>query len=367
MTGPEEKVNAFIPAPLPPAPPLDAATIMLPLVNAAAAVARLDGVSRSLPDPRLFMYAAVRQEALLSAQIEGTQATMDDLLAHESGGAAGVPDGDVEEASNAVEAMMHGQRRIEEDGFPLCLRLAKEIHELLMKGARGKNKQPGVIRTTQNWIGGTRPGNASFVPPPPHRVDDCLSDWETYLHSDDHPLIKAALAHAQFETIHPFLDGNGRLGRLLIPLGLFHDSALHNPVLPVSVFLRAHRADYYARLTAVRTQAAWEEWCVFMFTAFEHAATSAAHTAISMRDLFENDLSRVLREPRSALPARVLQSMQRRPVVGIPALVAELDSTVPSVTRSLERLARLGIVAEITGKSRNRRYSYKRFVELLHV
>ena len=273
-----EEVRAFVPAPLPPVPPLELiGPVRAALDQALLALGRLDGAAAALPDAHLLLYTYVRKEAVLSSQIEGTQSTLDDLLTHELGEAPGVPVEDVAEVSRYVEAMNHGLRRLQAN-FPLSNRLLREMHEILLADGRGAEKTPGEFRRSQNWIGGSRPGNAAFVPPPPQDVDSCMGDLERFLHSDTPPLVKAALAHVQFETIHPFLDGNGRIGRLLITLLLCHDRVLREPLLYSSLYLKQHRQQYYAELNAVRESGDFERWLEFFATAIRVSAEQATMT-----------------------------------------------------------------------------------------
>ena len=267
----DETVQAFVPPPLPPSPSLDISTQLLhKLSEADRAIGRLDGITMMLPDKALFLYMYVRKEAVLSSQIEGTQSTLDELLRFENAAIAGQPINDVTEVSNYVNAMMYGLERMRDetpDGLPLCLRLLREMHAILLRSGRGETKDPGEFRRSQNWLGGTRPGNALYVPPPVIEMNRCLGDLEAFLHNDQTlpPLIKAGLLHVQFETIHPFLDGNGRLGRLLIALFLVEKNVLKEPLLYLSLYLKTHRADYYRLLQEVRQRGAWEAWLEFFF------------------------------------------------------------------------------------------------------
>ena len=290
-----ESVRAFLPHSLPPVPPLDlSGTHQRLLERATHALGRLDSVSALLPDPQLFLYAYVRREAVLSSQIEGTQSSLSDLLLFELEEVPGVPFDDVMEVSNYVAALEYGMSRLRE-GFPLCNRLLREMHSKLMSRGRGSEKNPGEFRRTQNWIGGTRPGNAHFVPPPPQEVESCMAALEAFLHEDTTGtplLVKAALAHVQFETIHPFLDGNGRLGRLLIALLLHNGGLLEEPLLYLSLYLKTHRSTYYELLDRVRTKGDWEAWVDFFLEGVEETALGAVHTARRLVSLFESDTSR---------------------------------------------------------------------------
>src|SRR3990170_698563 len=317
-----EGFSAFVPATLPPSPPLKFTPELQRLSEAAGrALGRLDGVSASLePDRLLYMY--VRKEAVLSSAIEGTQSTLSDLLRFEAEGAPGTPVDEVREVSRYVEALQHGIGRIRSGKLPLSLRLIREIHKVLMKGSRGGVRAPGEFRRTQNWVGGSRPGNAKFVPPPPHDMLAALDNLERFLHDEDGftpPVIKAGLAHAQFETIHPFLDGNGRVGRLLVSLMLVVDGVLSQPFLYLSLYFREQRADYYDALQRVRTKGDWEGWLRFYLIGVEAVARQAADTVTALVALFDQDRSRIQTLGRSAGSAlQVYDVLRRRIVVSIP-------------------------------------------------
>ncbi len=291
-----ERVTALIPPPLPPQPAVDLTGLVDLLDRATAALGRLDGVATVLPAPPLFIYMYVRKEALLSSQIEGTQSSLSDLLLFESEEIPHVPIDDVEEVSSYVAALNHGLRRIREDGFPVSLRLIREIHGVLLRTGRGSSKQPSEFRRTQNWIGGTRPGNAIFVPPPPEKLNECLDAFERFLHGD-HPniplLVRVALVHVQFETIHPFLDGNGRLGRLLITFLLCAAGALREPILYLSLYFKTHRQRYYELLQNVRDTGDWETWVHFFLEGVLETATEAIETAKQLLALFATDRKRL--------------------------------------------------------------------------
>ncbi|WP_126444243.1 Fic family protein [Sulfuricystis multivorans] len=364
-----EQILAFIPAPLPPTPPivLDASR-QARLERALLACGRLDAITALLPDPDLFLYAYVRREAVLSSQIEGTQSSLSDLLLFELDAAHGVPFDDVVEVSNYVAALEHGLSRLAE-GFPLCNRLLREIHGKLLARGRGADKQPGAFRTSQNWIGGTRPGNAQFVPPPPDAVEPCIAALERFLHAEDAPgaLLKAALAHVQFETIHPFLDGNGRVGRLLIALILHHDGVLRQPLLYLSLYLKQHRAEYYRLLDAVRQSGDWEAWLDFFLDGVAETATGAVDTAHRLLALFAADAAQVQILGRAAANAlRVFDALRRRPLASIDDLSRRLGLSFPTVARAVEGLERLGIVREITGKKRERVFVYQAYLDVLN-
>ncbi|MBU6484492.1 MAG: Fic family protein [Betaproteobacteria bacterium] len=364
-----ERVRAYVPAPLPPDPPLALENADVDLLERAnRALGRLDGLASLLPDSRLFLYQYVRKEALLSSQIEGTQSSLSDLLLFEDDQAPGVPLDDVREVSNYVAAMEHGLGRLR-GGFPLSLRLVREIHGVLLRKGRGAAKAPGEFRTTQNWIAGSRPGNALFVPPPPERVLDCMGSWEKFLHDDPAPtptLVKAALAHVQFETVHPFLDGNGRLGRLVITLLLCVERALAQPLLYLSLYFKTHRAEYYDWLQRVRIEGDWEGWLRFFLTGVLETADQATAAAKQLLALFEADRKRIAALRRAAAsPLRIHELLQRRPLVSARRASEELGLTVPTVNAALESLVRLGIVRETTGKQRGRVFAYDGYLKVL--
>lgn len=361
-------MHAFIPPPLPPNPPLELGALYQNLDRANQALGRLDGLTTLLPDTKFFLYLYIRKEALLSSQIEGTQSSFSDLLLFESDAEPGVPIDDVEEVSNYVAAMQHGLRRIA-GGFPLSLRLFREIHAILLRGGRGANRTPGEFRRSQNWVGGSRPGNAAFVPPPPERLMECLDNFERFLHDEKHRLpvlVEAGLVHVQFETIHPFLDGNGRLGRLLITLLLCSKGALREPLLYLSLYFKTNRDRYYDLLQRVRTEGAWEEWLAFFLEGTEVTARSAAEAAKQILNLFGKDRDRIQKLGRAASSAlRVHEYMQKKPLAGIGALADVLQLSIPTVTDALNHLVRLGIAKEVTGKRRARLFGYTRYLKIL--
>ena len=365
----KETVRAFVPPPLPPDPPLRLDGLQQLLEQANQAVGRLDGLASILPDLSLFIYTYVRKEAVLSSQIEGTQSSLSDLLMFENDEVPGVPIQDVQEVSNYVGAMNHGLQRLR-SGFPLSLRLICEIHDVLLSKGRGSEKQPGEFRRSQNWIGGTRPGNASFVPPPPELVLDCMSNLELFLHEDrpDLPLlIKAGLVHVQFETIHPFLDGNGRLGRLLITFLLCAQNVIREPMLYLSLYFKAHRTAYYELLDRVRVKGDWEVWLEFFLTGVKETADQAASAARRIVVLFEEDLRRIEALGRPAASVlRVFQHMQRNPIVSIPATADKIGISAPTVAKSLDQMRRLGIVRKITGRERHRLFVYEPYLGILN-
>lgn len=365
-----ENVRAFIPPPLPPDPALDINPLLQDLIERAnRGLGRLDGVTRILPDSSLFLYTYVRKEALLSSQIEGTQSSFSDLLLFEAEETPGVPIDDVEEVSHYVSAMNHTLKRLR-DGFPLSLRLICETHRILLSGGRGSNKQPGEIRTSQNWIGGSRPGNAKFVPPPPHRVMECMGLLEKFLHDDPVKtplLIKAALAHVQFETIHPFLDGNGRVGRLLIALLLCADEALSEPMLYLSLYFKANRDAYYELLQRVRTDGDWEAWLDFFLRGVIETTEQATNTAKKIMGLFTADRTKVEALGRPAASAlRVYDVLQRRVALSIPKAAKQLGISQPTVTSAIVHLVKLGIAQEATGRKRKKLYVYDAYLKILN-
>ena len=365
-----ESVRAFLPHSLPPVPPLDlSGTHQRLLERATHALGRLDSVSALLPDPQLFLYAYVRREAVLSSQIEGTQSSLSDLLLFELEEVPGVPFDDVMEVSNYVAALEYGMSRLRE-GFPLCNRLLREMHSKLMSRGRGSEKNPGEFRRTQNWIGGTRPGNAHFVPPPPQEVESCMAALEAFLHEDTTGtplLVKAALAHVQFETIHPFLDGNGRLGRLLIALLLHNGGLLEEPLLYLSLYLKTHRSTYYELLDRVRTKGDWEAWVDFFLEGVEETALGAVHTARRLVSLFESDTSRAQVVGRGAPNAlRVLQALRQRPLLGLTQVSQYTGMTFPTASKAMQQLVTVGIARELTGQRRNRIFSYDAYLNILN-
>lgn len=364
-----EQYQAFLPAALPFDPPLQFSVTDYDLIEKAnRALGRLDGLAALLPDTSLFIYLYVRKEALLSSQIEGTQSSFADLLLYESNEVPGVPLHDVEEVSTYIAALNHGIRRLRE-GFPLSLRLIREIHEILLATGRGSNKSPGEFRRSQNWIGGSRPGNARFVPPPPERVMECMGALEKFLHDDPvrtPVLIKAALAHVQFETIHPFLDGNGRVGRLLITLLLCSEGALSEPILYLSLYFKTRRDDYYDWLQKVRTEGDWEGWLRFFLAGVLDTAEQAVQTAKAILQLFDEDRLRIESLGRPAASAlRVHQYLKTKPLTSIPSAAQSLGLSMPTVTASLKYLEQLGLVRELTQRSRNRLFAYDQYLKIL--
>jgi Fic family protein len=365
----DEQVRAFVPPPLPPKPPVSLDALQLSLEQASQAVGRLDGLASILPDLPLFIYTYVRKEAVLSSQIEGTQSSLSDLLLFENDEAPGVPLADVQEVSNYVAALNHGLARLR-GGFPLSLRLIRELHEVLLSKGRGSEKQPGEFRRSQNWIGGTRPGNAVFVPPPPELVTECMGQLELFLHEErpDLPvLIKAGLVHVQFETIHPFLDGNGRLGRLLITFLLCAAGALHEPILYLSLFFKTNRQAYYELLDRVRVKGDWEAWLDFFLTGVKTTADQAVAAARRIEALLEADRRKIESLGRPAASVlRVFQHAQTSPILSIGGTAEKIGVSFPTVASAVEHMQRLGLLREITGKRRKRLFVYEPYLAILN-
>jgi Fic family protein len=363
-----EYPRAFVPNPLPPEPSLVIDSEIQELVEKAMlALGRLDGLATILPNPSLFIYTYVRKEAVLSSQIEGTQSTLSDLLLFESEALGGVPTDDIQDVSNYVAAMNLGLEKLRE--LPLSFRLIKEIHKVLLSKGRGSDKDPGEFRRSQNWLGGSRPGNATFVPPPPEMLGECLGPLEKFLHNEPARtplLIKAALAHVQFETIHPFLDGNGRLGRLLITFLFCAEGALREPLLYLSLYFKQHREQYYALLQSVRLTGEWEAWLRFFLIGVEETANQAAQTAHALMKLAAADEKRVQAIGKPAGSAlRVHRLLQSQPVISIAAARTRLTLSAPTVTAALNHLQKLGIVRELTGGKYGRIYAYSKYLEIL--
>lgn len=364
-----EKVQAFVPAPLPPHPPINwTPDLRGKFDRALLALGRLDSVSTLLPDTSLFLYMYVRKEAVLSSMIEGTQSSLSDLLLFELDQEPGVPLDDVREVSNYVAALDCGLRLLEE-GLPLSLRLFRKIHGVLLTRGRGSGQTPGQFRRSQNWIGGTRPGNAAFVPPPAEAVLDCMSRLEFFLHDQPEPtpvLLKAALAHVQFETIHPFLDGNGRLGRLLITLLLCEQKVLREPMLYLSLYFKTHRQYYYELLNRVRLTGDWEAWLDFFAEAVIVTATQAVETAQQLIELSKQDRDKISRLGRAAASVlRVHRALMEHPIATSGSLVEKTSITPATVNKALGHLEQLGIVKELTAQKRNRLFSYADYIEIM--
>ncbi len=360
--------RAFIPNPLPPNPPLqlDAELVTL-LALANHRLGRLDGITEILPDPDVFVYMYVRKEAVLSSQIEGTQASLVDVLEYEADPAPRYRTKDIAEVVNHVAAMRCGLERIRE--LPLSLRLIREIHARLLEGVRGGNRAPGEFRTSQNWVGpaGSLLEDAVFVPPPPHEMNKALHELEMFLHreSDLPVLMKCGLVHAQFETIHPFLDGNGRIGRLLITFLLCHDGVLSRPLLYLSYYFKRHRQEYYERLQAVRDTGDWEGWIKFFLRSVVEVSTQAAETARRIVEMRDQHRSLVHTQSRGRTPLRLLDALYSNPVVSIAESARLLDVTTEAARRSIATLGTLGLLREITGRERRRLFAYDPYVELL--
>jgi Fic family protein len=365
-----EEAQAFVPDPLPPNPSIDwMPSLRSKFDQALLALGRLDSISTFLPDISLFLYMYVRKEAVLSSMIEGTQSSLSDLLLFELDMEPGVPLDDVREVSNYVAALDYGLKRLAE-GFPLSLRLIKEMHGVLLSKGRGANQTPGEFRRTQNWIGGTRPGNAAFVPPPATKVLECMGKLELFLHDQPEPtpaLLKAALAPVQFETIHPFLDGNGRLGRLLITLLLCEQKMLREPMLYLSLYFKTHRQYYYELLNGIRLSGNWEAWLDFFAEAVIVTATQAVDTARQLIDLADEDRDRISGLGRAAASTLwVHRALLERPITASGWLVEKTGITPATVNKCLRHLERLGIVRELTARSRNRVFSYAGILEIMN-
>lgn len=363
-----EKVRAFVPPPLPPEPAIDVLVLLEKLSLAERALGRLDGITMLLPRQELFLYMYVRKEAVLSSQIEGTQSTLSDLLRFEAEAQAGQPIDDIREVSNYVDAMMYGLERLRD--LPLSLRLIREMHGRLLQSGRGGTKSPGEFRRSQNWIGGTRPGNALFVPPPVNELGPCLDDFERFMHEDASrlpALIKAGLLHVQFETLHPFLDGNGRIGRLLVTLYLCINGVLNKPLLYLSLFLKTHRAEYYRLLQEVRENGNWEAWLDFFLTGVAQTANQAFEAATHIVDLFRQDRERIATEgERANSTLRIHDLFQLNPFLTSNQLVRQTGLSSPTVNTALADLQRLGIIEEVTGRKRGRVFSYQRYLSVLN-
>lgn len=362
-----ETIRAFVPPPLPPDPPIDVLSLLERLSLAERALGRLDGITMLLPRQELFLYMYVRKEAVLSSQIEGTQSTLSDLLRFETEARAGEPFDDIREVSNYVDAMMFGLERLGE--LPLSLRLIREMHGRLLQSGRGGTKNPGEFRRSQNWIGGSRPGNALFIPPPVNVLDGCLGALEVFMHDDRSKLpalIKAGLLHVQFETIHPFLDGNGRIGRLLVTLYLCVNGVLRKPLLYLSLYLKTHRTDYYRLLQEVRERGAWEAWLEFFLEGVAETANQAFDAATRIVDLFRQDREHIIAESeRTGSALRIHDLMQQNPYATSNQLVERTGLSAPTVNAALADLLRLGVVEEVTGRRRGRVFAYRRYLAIL--
>lgn len=368
VTAANESVRAFVPQALPPTPPLDLSSHACAVRSEAAALAlgRLRATLDLLPSPNLLLYHYVRKEAVVSSQIEGTQSSLSDLLEFELQQAPGVPVDDVQDVSCYVDAATHGMERLAQ-GMPLSNRLLREMHEKLLSHGRGAAQSPGEFRRSQNWIGGTRPVNAAFVPPPPQHVDRLMGELEIFLHDDRIPvLVRAALGHVQFETIHPFLDGNGRLGRLLVPFLLCTNGALREPILYLSLYLKQHRQQYYALLDSVRASGDWEEWFIFFATGVEQTADSAAALAKQLDQLAARDAEAIQALGKIRRSARRLHALfMERPIRSIESLATQSGLTVTATTRAVAALERAGLVRETTGRRRGRLFAYSEYLAAL--
>ena len=365
-----ERVEAFVPAPLPPNPPLILdGTLQQDLEAAVLALGRLDGIAAHLPDKALFLYAYVRKEAVLSSQIEGTQSSVSDLLFYELEQAPGVPLDDVVEVSNYVAALEHGLRLLGE-GLPPSIRLLREVHRVLLSTGRGSSKMPGDFRTSQNWIGGTRPGNALFVPPPHTAIPDCMAALERFVNTGDDglpELVRAALAHVQFETIHPFLDGNGRVGRLLITLLLYDAGVLRQPLLYLSLFFKQHRAAYYDLLNRVRATGDWESWVAFFLEGVRVTAEGALSAADRLSALFRDDHDRLAGSGGRRLGSvlRMHDALKARPILSLSVACQDTGLSFQAAASAMEVLVQQGIARELTGKRRGRLFAYDAYLSVL--
>lgn len=370
----ETSYAAFIPAPLPPNPPIQVNSLLQRRLEAAGlALGRLDGIGRLLPGPQELLYSYVRKEAVLSSQIEGTQSSIADLLLHENQAVPGVVLEDVQEVSNYIGALSYGINRL--STLPLSLRLIRECHERLVHGTRGNQKAPIQFRRSQNWIGGSKPSDALFVPPPPQELPEILSAFEKFLHSTEYPvLLKVGLAHAQFETLHPFLDGNGRVGRMLIALMLVAEGILERPWLYVSLYFKQHQSEYYRLLQQVRTQGNWEDWLVFFLEGVTTVADQATEKIRALIALFERDRQVVEQSRKGSIYQSVaVQSnltvydyLKKKIAIRIPETAEACGTTKPTVKRAINDLQQLGIVNEVTGKPRNKVYIYSEYLDILN-
>jgi Fic family protein len=364
-----EAFKAFVPAPLPPQPPVAwSPALRLRFDAALVALGRLDAVTALLPNAALLHYSFVRKEAVMSSRIEGTRSSLADLLLYEINEEPGVPVEDAREVSRCVAALERGLKKLR-SGLPMCTRLLCEMHKVLLSHPGGRAKAPGELRRTQVWIGSTRPGNAVFVPPPAEAVPQCLSSLERFLNDEPEPvppLIKAALTHVQFETIHPFLDGNGRIGRLLIVMQLVADGVLHEPMLYPSLYFMRHRALYYELLNEVRLHGDWERWLEFFAEAIETSATQAVVTATTLLAIVNADGKRIAGLGRAAASALAVHlALQRQPISTTATLIEATGLTAATVNKSLTHLVRIGVVEELTNRRRGRVFSYGNYVKEL--
>ena len=369
-----ELVRAYVPPPLPPVSGLYVESLQSLLEEASRAVGRLDGVSHALTNLPLFLYSYIRKEAVLSSQIEGTQSSLSDLLMFENEEAPGVPLGDVEEVSDYVTALNYGLRRMRKGKrFPLSLRLIRETHKVLLARGRGSHAMPGEFRRSQNWIGGSRPGNAAFVPPPPERLAECLDALEKFIHFIPAPqpprplLVRAGLIHAQFETIHPFLDGNGRMGRLLITFLLCSEGMLREPILYLSLYFKKHRQLYYSLLNGVRESDGWTAWMDFFLQGVAETASQASNMALRIEAMFAEDRKAIEAMGRVSVSAlEVYRHAQGLPIFSINGAVKASGLSFPTVSGVVERMVDAGIVREMSGRQRGRLFVYERYLNLLN-
>ncbi|MGH9468144.1 MAG: Fic family protein [Terriglobales bacterium] len=365
-----EPYRAFLPSALPPDPPVRLEPILPLLSSADRAVGRLDGICSTLPDADLFLFVYVRKEAVLSSQIEGTQSSLSDLLLFENNQPTRAPREDVAEVSRYVAAMNHGLKRLRQDRFPLSLRLIREMHSKLLQSGRGAEWAPGEFRTSQNWIGGSRPGNAAYVPPPPEHVLEKMGELENFFHVDDLPLpllIRAAMAHVQFESIHPFLDGNGRIGRLLIPLLLCEQGAIREPILYPSLFFKQHRDRYYELLQGVRTHGDWESWVEFFLRGIAETADQAVETARQILSLQDEDRSKLAGLGRARLSAgHIYNAILKSPIFSIPVIAEAAGLSYPATARAVANMQRLKLIERFAMQSGPQVFAYQRYLNILN-
>ncbi|MDR2345226.1 MAG: Fic family protein [Planctomycetaceae bacterium] len=364
----DETVKAFVPAELPPEPPIVWSSKLLRLFDEAhLAIGRLEGIGDLLPETSLFLYSYIRKEAVLSSMIEGTQSSLSDLLTFELDQITGVPIDDVQEVSNYVAAMNHGILRLD-GGFPLSLRLIREIHAKLLSTGRGAMQTPGEFRRSQNWIGGTRPGNAVYVPPPPEMLSECLGKLEKFMHNKEvSPLLLTGLVHVQFETIHPFLDGNGRIGRLLMTFLLYEKRVLTKPLLYLSLYFKKYRRMYYELLNRVREEGDWESWLEFFAEAVCETADNAVKVTKKLHALFDEDKEKIIASKRIIVSSKLIyEVMIRRPIVTSQLLAETTSLSLATINKVIKNLIQLQIVEEITPQNRNRLFCYKKCFEILN-
>ncbi len=366
-----ETVGAFVPHPLPPSRPKLSieGDLAESLDSAETAVSQLESTTQLVPSVDWFVYSLVRKEAVISSQIEGTQASLADLLAVEADAPTDAPADHVEEIFNYLEAFEYARTQLRRSkGLPLSTRLLNGMHKRLLSGVRGQDRQPGRIRSTQNWLGGTRPGNAAFVPPPPHRVKELMGDLELFLHEESglSPLLRAGLVHAQFETIHPYLDGNGRVGRLLIALCLEEWELLSEPLLYLSAFFKQHQREYYARLSAIRTDGDWEGWLAFFLEGVTVVANEATALIRVLFSLIESDRKRYLAsEEASIVGSRLMELLPQHPLVTVKSAARLSDTTSPTASKAIRSLIEAGILEETSGRRRDRTFEYTGYLDLL--